>query len=129
MTAPSTATVAAQDVTPTGEEQGPVGAGPARGSLTELALSLPAANEPTPLAPSGRLATLDLPAANEPQPAAVFHRTALEVQIATLSAPSREGLVPIFWRLVGELVAEVLLDGVDESRGATEPPERANLAS
>lgn len=67
MTVTSTATAAARNDEPAGYTPGPTGAGAARGSLTELVRSLPAANAPMALSRPRSMEPPSLPAANEPQ--------------------------------------------------------------
>lgn len=63
-----------------------------------------------------------LTAANQP-------RRPLPVEIVLLAESDRQLLVPVFWRLLGELVAEILLDGVDGPWGETETSKNEILAS
>lgn len=64
----------------------------------------------------------NLPTANQP-------RRHLDVQILPLLDEARRAVTPAFWRLVGDLVAEVLLDGVEGPWGTTETLNDEILAS
>lgn len=55
------------------------------------------------------------------------HQT-LSVQIEASSPADRDALLSVFWRFMGDLVAEVLLADVERSGGATQAPEREILA-
>jgi hypothetical protein len=56
-------------------------------------------------------------------------RRDLRVEIVPLSETDRQAVAPTFWRLLGDLVATVLLDGVDGPWGTSEPANGEILAS
>jgi hypothetical protein len=65
----------------------------------------------------------ELVAANEPR------RHGLCVEVVPVGTGEEAGGPQLFWRLLGDLVADVLLDGVEGPWGTTSDTNRETLAS
>lgn len=154
MTSPRAATAPAGKDPSVGGASGSAGGNAPTASAIARALLLPAANEPTPppgppavpssLAPAASdpaaapsppaVPSSMIPAANEPiaalerRAAKQPPRAALGVQVEAAPQADRDRLVPVFWKCVGDLIAEVLLDDVGGSWGATETLHHENLS-
>lgn len=96
--------------------------------------ALQAANEPTlppnpPAVPSSMIPAAEQVAARGPRAARHPRHVTLKVQVEAAPRADHVRLVPIFWKHVGDLVAEALLDDVGEPGGATDSPDHEILAS